>query len=403
MATNVPAPTLTPAGFAAPEELAVLAGLFADLQAAFGGALNPGLYTPQGQLATSLAALVASNNDQFLLLANQVDPAFSDGRFQDAIARIYFLERNPPLPTSVAVVLTGSPGTSIPAGSLAQATDGTIYQSLGDVSISGDGTAAGQFQALDTGPIDCPDGTLTRIYRAIPGWDAVSNPTDGVPGRVVETRAEFEQRRANSVALNAIGVLPAIRAAVLNVPDVLDAYVTENSAAAARTLAGVSIPPHTLYVAVVGGTDADVARAIWSKKNPGCDYYGNTTVTVQDTGSGYLIPYPEYDVTFQRPDPLPIYIDVELATNTGVPADAELQVQAVVLTAFNGQDGGTRARIGATLFASRFYAGIAALGNWVQIVSVNVGTAPNPFSDRTTVDMDQVPTLDANNITVALV
>lgn len=403
MATNVPAPSLTPAGFAVPEELAILTGVFADLTAAFGGALNQSLSTPQGQLATAIAAIIASNNDQFLALANGVDPAFADGRMQDAIGRIYFLTRNPPLPTTVTATLTGAPNTLIPAGSLAQATDGTIYQSLGDVTISSNGTSPAQFQSLDTGPIDCPAGTLTRIYRAITGWDAITNAAPGVPGRDVETRAEFEQRRSNSVALNAVGVLPAIRAAVLNVPDVLDAYITENPGAAARTLAGVSLPPHSLYVAVVGGTDADVARAIWAKKNPGCDYYGNTTVTVLDTTSGYSPPYPSYDVTFQRPTPLPIYIDVQLATNVGVPADAETRVREAVQAAFNGQDGGSRARIGATLLASRFYAGVAALGNWVQIVAINVGTSANPTGDRVAVNMDQVPTLADANVTVELV
>jgi uncharacterized phage protein gp47/JayE len=397
MATNVPAPELSPAGFTAPEELAILAGVFADLQAAFGGNLNPGLYTPQGQLAMSLAALVASNIDQFLLLANQVDPAFSDGRFQDAIARIYFLDRNPPLPTSVAVTLTGAPNTIIPAGSLAIATDGTIYQSLGSVTIPGGGSTAAQFQALNTGPIDCPAGTLNRIYRAIPGWDSISNPTDGVSGRDVETRADFEQRRANSVALNAIGVLPAIRAAVLNVPDVLDAYVTENSSGANRTVAGVVLPPHSLYVSVVGGTDADVARAIYSKKAPGCDMAGNTTVTVV-ASDGYTVPYPQYDISFERPDAVPIYIDVELANNPGVPSDVLLQVRAAVIAAFDGS-----ARIGSTLFASRFYAGIASLGSWVQIIRITIGTTPSPTDDRVTVSMNQVPTLDGNHVTVGLV
>lgn len=399
MATNVPAPTLTPAGFAAPEEMAVLAGIFADFQLAFGGNLNPGLYTPQGQLATSLAALVASNNDQFLQLANQVDPAFADGRMQDAIGRLYFLSRNPPEPTTVTASLSGAPGTVLPAGSLAQATDGTIYQSVGAATLPADV----QFQALTTGPIDCPAGTLNRIYRSVPGWDAITNTVAGEPGRDVETRAEFEQRRANSVALNAIGVLPAIRAAVLNVPDVLDAYVTENSGAAARAVAGVTLPPHTLYVAVLGGTDANVARAIWSKKNPGCDYYGNTTVTVQDTGSGYSVPYPEYDVTFQRVGAVRTYITVQLASNIGVPADAELLVRNAVSAAYNGQDGGPRARIGATLFASRFYAGIAALGPWVQIVAVNIGKTPSPTGDSATYAMDQVPGLDGGDITVTLV
>lgn len=398
MPTNVPAPTLTPAGFAVPEEIALLAGVLADFQAAFGGNLNPGLYTPQGQLATSLAALIASNNDLFLSLTNQVDPAFADGRMQDAIARIYFLSRNPPLPTTVAATITGAPGTSLPAGSLAQGTDGTIYQSVGAAVISGSGTVSVQFQALDTGPIDAPPNTLTRIYRAVPGWDAITNPTAGTPGRDVETRADFEARRAASVALNAIGVLPAVRAAVLNVPDVLDAYVTENSTASSAAVGGVTLPAHSLYVAVVGGSDADVARAIWSKKNPGCSYYGSTTVNVLDTGSGYGTPYPTYAVKFQRAAPLRVYMDVQLATNIGVPSDVQQLVRAAVLDTFAGQ-----ARIGATLFASRFYAAIAALGPWAQIVSVTVGTTASPVGDRVTVNIDAVPALSEADITVGLV
>lgn len=396
--TNVPAPTLSPAGFVVPEELAVLAGVLADLNAAFGGALNPGMYTPQGQLATSLAALIASTNDQFLALTNQVDPAFADGRMQDAIARIYFLTRNPPLATTVSAQIIGQPGTYLPAGSLAQTTDGRIYQSVGDASVQPSGIIFVQFQSLDTGPIDCPANTLTRIYRGVPGWDAINNPTAGTPGRDVETRADFEQRRADSVALNAIGVLPAVRAAVLNVPDVLDAYVTENSTGGDLTVGGVTLPPHSMYVAVVGGSDAGVARAIWSKKNPGCSYSGNTTVTVLDTGSGYGTPYPSYAVTFQRAAPLRIYLDVQLATNIGVPSDVQEQVRAVALTTFRGQ-----ARIGASLFASRFYSAIASLGPWVQIVSVSVGTTAAPVGDRVTVDIDQVPALSDADIAVSLV
>lgn len=126
-------------------------------------------------------------------------------------------------------------------------------------------------------------------------------------------------------------------------------------------------------------------------------------MTVQDTGSGYSAPYPQYDVTFQRATPLRIYIDVQLASNVGVPADAETLIRQALALAFNGADGGSRARIGATLFASRFYAGIAALGPWVQIVSINVGTTANPVGDRVTVNMNQVPSLADADVTVELV
>src|SRR5258708_7296497 len=95
MTTNVPPLTFGPTGFVAGDGMDILGGGQADQAAAFGGNLNPALTTPQGQLAQSEAAIIGDANAQFLALANGVDPAFSSGRLQDAIGRIYFLERIP--------------------------------------------------------------------------------------------------------------------------------------------------------------------------------------------------------------------------------------------------------------------------------------------------------------------
>ena len=59
LTTNVPPCTLGPNGFQAPQQSAILAGTFADIDQAFGGGLNPSLTTPQGQLASSMAAIIA--------------------------------------------------------------------------------------------------------------------------------------------------------------------------------------------------------------------------------------------------------------------------------------------------------------------------------------------------------
>ena len=61
--------------------------------------VNPALETPQGQLASSFTAITGNANDTFVSMANQFDPAFAAGRFQDAIGRIYFIDRNPAPPT----------------------------------------------------------------------------------------------------------------------------------------------------------------------------------------------------------------------------------------------------------------------------------------------------------------
>lgn len=404
MVTNVPRPTLGPNGFTAPAESAIRTGVFADINGAFGNNLSPAVSTPQGQLADSEAAVIGSNNDLFLKYTNEVDPAFASGRMQDAIGRIYYLFRKPALSTTVICTCTGASGTIIPVGSLGLAADGTIYQSLSLETIPLAGTISIQFAAVTTGPIACPAGTLNTIYRAVPGWDSITNPADGIIGRDVESRSDFEARRALSVSKNATGILGAIRGEVMAVANVLDAYVTENATNAAAVIGGVSLPANSLYVAVVGGTDDDVARAIWIKKSPGCSYYGgNTTITVEDR-NGYSIPYPSYDVSFERPASLPIFFDVEIINSSIVPSDATAQVRSAIIAAFNGQDESEiRATIGATVYASRYYQPVALLGAWARINNIKVGITTPGAVDFVNVNINQVPTITSANITVSLV
>lgn len=378
MATNVPPVSWNPAiGFVAPTDAEILAGRQADIDAAFGGGVNPSLATPQGQIATSDSAIVSNSNDLFLFYTQQVDPAYAEGRMQDAIARIYFLERNPAEPTVVQCLCTGLNGVTIPIGALAVAQDGNIYTSTQQGTIS-NGNVTLSFSCNAVGPIQCPADTLNGIYQAIPGWDTINNPSDGIVGSNVETRQAFELRRAASVALNSIGSLPSVRGAVLNVAGVLDAYVTENVLGTANTIGGVSLAAHSLYVAVVGGSTAAIAQAIWSKKAPGCNYNGNTTVVVQDTN--YNPPFPSYNVTFEIPGAVSILYAVSIANNSQVPANATALIQNAIITEFNGGNTNPRQSIGDTVYASRYYAAVSALGSWVQLISIFVSSINNAIA-----------------------
>jgi uncharacterized phage protein gp47/JayE len=403
MVTNVPRPAFGPRGFVAPSEEDILEGVLEDFQLAFGGGLNPALETPQGQLATTEAAIIGNTDDTFCFFTNQVDPAFSQGRMQDAIGRIYFIARIPALPTTVQAQCIGLPGVVIPKGSLARAADGNIYISQDSGTIDSTGSVLIFFYCQTAGPIACPTDTLNQIYRAIPGWDTINNPTDGVVGVNVESRAAFEARRAASVAVNAIGSLPSVLGAVLAVPGILDAYVTENVLSTSLGIGAVTLAPHSLYVAAEGGSDQDVAHAIWTKKSPGCDYNGNTTVVVQDTRSGYSVPYPSYNVKFTRPTPLAIHFRVTITNSAQVPSNATALIQSAIQSAFNGEDGGSRARIGATIYSTRYYAPVSQLGSWALIVSITVGTAPAPTASTVSVEINQIPTLNVNDIEVTLI
>jgi hypothetical protein len=140
----------------------------------------------------------------------------------------------------------------------------------------------------------------------------------------------------------------------------------------------VSVAAKSLYVAASGGTDADVAQAIWSKKAPGCGYNGTTTVTVEDTAGVYSAPLPSYAVSFVRPTSLAILFSVVLQNNAQIPVDAASQIQAAIMLAFAGADGGSRARIGSNILASRYYAAVSALGSWAQVLTITLGSNNAP-------------------------
>lgn len=402
--SSVPEIEFTATGLTLPTDAEILAGVQADMNAAFGGNLNPDLSTPQGQLASSQAAILSDKNAQFANFVNQVNPDTADGFMQDAIARIYFLTRRPASPTVVQVLCTGLAGVVVPVGALVADSDGNIYSCTlaGSIGISGNVTLP--FSAVIGGPTPCPPGAISGApYRAIIGWDTATNVGAGVVGSLVETRADFEYRRRNSVAINGKGTLPSIYANVFNVDGVTDVYVAENTTDANIDIGetNYTLLPHSILVSVVGGVALDVATAIWLRKDAGADYNGNVSVTVSDP-SGYSYPYPTYEVKFLTPTPTAIMFEVELADNPSLPSDIIQQVKDAIISAFNGGDGGVRARVGSTIFASRFYGPISAISPFASILSLLLGTV-TPTLPALTMGVDQVPTITAADISVTLV
>jgi hypothetical protein len=97
-----------------------------------------------------------------------------------------------------------------------------------------------------------------------------------VTGTVEETDIQLKVRRAQSFYLQAVGPGPAIRAALLAIADVVDAYVAENDTGSDAD----GVPAHGIWVIVNGGTADEIAQAIASKKAPGCDMAGAVTHNV---------------------------------------------------------------------------------------------------------------------------
>ena len=292
--TNVPAISQTATGWIAPAQSEILTGVQADINTAFGGNLNFSTAAPtagttapsQVQLSVTETAIIGNTNDLLIALFNSVDPAYASGRMQDAIGRIYFLTRIPASSTVAQATCSGLAGVVIPLNALAVATDGNVYacQQAGIIPISGNIVLS--FACIAQGPIACPATTLNTIYQTIPGWDSISNADDGVIGNNVESRAQFENRRQQSVALNSLGPAQAVLAAIYSVPNVISAYVIDNyqnypsAAGAAASMVG-SISGTTLTITAVASGNIVVGQLV---SGPGLSM--GVTVTALGTGTG---------------------------------------------------------------------------------------------------------------------
>ena len=400
--TNVPAVKITDTGVSVPYTPSVLAGVLQDYNAAFGGNLNvSSISTPQGYLAQETTANITAVHAAIAWLFNNVDPAYASGRMQDAIARIYFLSRKAATKTTVQAICTGSPGVTLPAGSKAQDGEGNTYSSVSAGTFDRTGQATITFACDIPGPISCPVSSLTRIVVAVSGWDAITNAEPGIPGSAVENREDFENRRYRSVAKNAIGTVPSLLGSVFDLPGVTDCYVVDNPTGETVEVGATeySLKPHSVYVGVVGGDDQDIAQTIWQKKDIGCDMNGNTTKIVYDD-SALSSPYPEYQITFNRPTGVPILFAVTIQQNVLLPSDIVTLIRKAVVSAFNGEtEGIDRERMASSIFASTYYGVISGLSNQVNIISILIGTE-TAASNSVEMGIDQYPTVSEDNITV---
>lgn len=364
--------------------------------------LNVDPETPQGQIIDSQVASVAQKDAEVLYLAQQFDPRTAEGRFQDALAKIYFLTRKPAINSSALCTLTGRAGTQVPAGALIQSTvDDTQWSLNEDATITGNGTVQARFTCLTGGEISAVADTLTKIVTVVTGWDSVTN-TSVTVGQQEESQASFENRRYNSVALNSRGTTGSVYARVANVENVIACYVTDNKTNVNKAVDGVTLKPHSLFCAVLGGSDSDIADAIYHSLSAGCDYNGNTSVNVTDEYTGAV-----ETVTFTRPTAYPFYIKITVQDDGNLPNDYVNTIKDAVFNNFYGNDTETkinnesllRVVMNTDLYASRFTPSILNAGI-PQVLRVELSTDNATWTDFVHVPIDKEPTLLLTDISV---
>lgn len=367
--------------------------------------INTAPETPQGQIIDAETLAITQKDAELAFLANMFNPKTARGIWQDALAEIYFIKRKKAVNSRCYCVLTGLKGTVIEKGSKIQSeADNTYWNLLEDVTIQNNGSVIALFECESEGAVIASPNTLTKIITTVAGWDTVNNSQAATVGTLEESQQAFEKRRYDSVALNSRGTTSSVYARVLQLDNVVGCYVVDNKTNVVKTIDNYDLKPHSIYVAVLGGSNQDIAEAIYKSLSAGCDYNGNTTIDVTDENTKSV-----ESVTFMRPIQQNVYIKVNLF-NKDLPNDYENLIKNAVINNFYGLDleveiaGETLSRIimHDDVYSSRFLPSILN-ANINSLLNVQVSLDNVVFSDFVHIQLDKEPVLIADNITINVI
>lgn len=360
---------VTTQGVIVPDTADVRADLEAEYKQVFGAELDVTPETPQGRL---IEADTMSRMDTIrlnALMANQINPNVATGTFLDAIAALTDCYRNPATQSSVLATLTSSAGTVIPAGSTAKTTADDIFYLENSVTLPVSGSAQGTFLSQDTGPVPAPAGSLITIVDGVIGWETITNDSAAQLGSNVESDRDLRLKRRRTLFTGA-GYIGAVESALWRVDNVQGVLVKQNDTGAAVTDDNVTLAAHSIYACVYGGSDTDIALALYKVKTVGAAYNGNTSVTINDPVNGR-----PYVVKFQRPTVVQIQVEID-----GVVTSPIGDLHSAILQAINDYQ----------------------FGNIANVEGLNVGTDVSPFEMSAAI-ATQVQGIFITNIKIARV
>ena len=240
----------------------------------------------------------------------------------------------------------------------------------------------------ETGPVEQPINTITRIAVPILGWDSATNPASGILGRDLETDAELRARYQIAKFGDGSNLIESLYSALYALDGVESVAIIENDTDS-PIVVPAPVPAHSFYLVILGGESVEIARAIWNNKPAGILSYGTSeTVEVLDSqGIGH-------NVSFDRPVSTDIYVSVNITVQSNFAADGVEQMKQAIANHINAL------LIGEDVLYSRLYQPINSVaGHYVN--SLTIGTAPSPVgTSNIAISFNQKATVTTDNIVI---
>lgn len=251
----------------------------------------------------------------------------------------------------------------------------------------------GTLTATVNGALPQEANTITTIVTPVLGWDSITNPIAASEGRLAETDEELRLRFRNTKLERSSNILDSLYSALLNVDGVEEVAIYENDT---DVIDSNGVLPHSFLPIILGGSSQQIADTIWLNKPIGILSQGDTTISITDS-QGF-----PHDISFKRPDPVTIYVDIEIEADPEadipLPGDAADQIKAAIIAYADANIG-----VGKDVIFSRLYTPINTVPGH-QVNSLFIGTSPSPVTTANiSVAFDELASFTTSNISVTIV
>lgn len=323
---------ITAAGLETADYAELLAYYTTGYETIYGSDINLDQDSPDGQYMGIQIQAILDILDVITQVYNSFDPDLAIGNTLDMRVAINGIQRQAGTYTTTNITLVVSQALSLQGLSSDPQEPYTVADNAGnnwilqtDQNPPSAGTYVYEFRSEKPGAVLTTPNTINVPVTVVLGIVSINNPTTySTLGLNEETDAALRIRRQKSVAIGSQGYYAGLLAALENVTGVTAAFIYENL----DSITNVDgVPGHSIWVIVTGSyLDADVANAIYAKRNAGCGMFGAVNYTItQIDGSPFVI---SWDVVV--PEDLYIKFDASSLDGTNAPDTAAILAQLPV-------------------------------------------------------------------------
>lgn len=303
----------------------ILEKLVASMKQIYGDDIYLDNSSPDYQLL-SIFALVQADTMQTMVSAyNARSPETAIGASLDSVVKLNGIKRKAASQSTCQVKITGTPFTQILNGAVKDRA-GLIWDLPSNVVIDSSGVTYTVVTCRKAGAVSALAGDITQIETPTYGWISVENEVAAVLGNTEETDAQLRERQTISTANPSQTMLAGTKGAIAALKNVSRYAVYENDTNVESVTEDNphGLPAHSVTCVVEGGTDEDVAEAIFLHKGIGCYTHGDVVVEYTDQND-YI-----NRIRFFRPDYKDVFVKVVIKKYTGYISSMTTKVREAV-------------------------------------------------------------------------